>query len=326
MSKKGIRKLATPFFPVLDILLSPFTLLSSMLLFVIRKIRVSNMPVSKKIFKTVGVFPITDHYYEPLFDDRKLKLPLDKDRSLPGINWNNEIQLALLEKFDYQEELSNIPWDKVNELSFYFNNPSLGPGDAEYLYCMIRHFKPSRIIEIGSGYSTLMAKKAIENNKTESSLYKCEQICIEPYEMPWLEKTGVQVIRKLVEDVDVAFFSSLQKNDILFIDSSHIIRPQGDVLHEFLEILPSLNSGVIIHVHDIFSPGDYNENLLKREVVFWNEQYLLEAFLSCNDHFSIIGGLHYLKKHHAEKMMDKLPVLKNHPDHQPGSFWMKKIN
>jgi hypothetical protein len=98
------------------------------------------------------------------------------------------------------------------------------------------------------------------------------------------------------------------------------------VLHEFLEILPSLNSGVIIHVHDIFSPGDYNENLLKREVVFWNEQYLLEAFLSCNDHFSIIGGLHYLKKHHAEKMMDKLPVLKNHPDHQPGSFWMKKIN
>jgi hypothetical protein len=216
MSKKGIRKLATPFFPVLDILLSPFTLLSSMLLFVIRKIRVSNMPVSKKIFKTVGVFPITDHYYEPLFDDRKLKLPLDKDRSLPGINWNNEIQLALLEKFDYQEELSNIPWDKVNELSFYFNNPSLGPGDAEYLYCMIRHFKPSRIIEIGSGYSTLMAKKAIENNKTESSLYKCEQICIEPYEMPWLEKTGVQVIRKLVEDVDVAFFSSLQKNDILF--------------------------------------------------------------------------------------------------------------
>ena len=89
-----------------------------------------------------------------------------------------------------------------------------------------------------------MAKEAIENNKRENSSYNCEQICIEPYEMQWLEKTGVQVIRKLVENVDVSFFSVLQNNDILFIDSSHMIRPQGDVLYEFLEILPSLNPGL----------------------------------------------------------------------------------
>lgn len=324
MSKKGIRKIVTPFFPVLDILLSPFTFLSSMLLFVIRKIRVNNMPISKKIFKAVGIFPIIDHYYEPLFDDRKLKLPLDKDRSLPGIKWNDEEQLSLLEKFNYQDELNKIPLDKADELSFSFNNPSFGPGDAEYLYCMIRHFKPSRIIEIGSGYSTLMAKEAIENNKIENSLYKCEQICIEPYEMPWLEKTGVQVIRKLVENVDVSFFSSLQKNDILFIDSSHMIRPQGDVLFEFLEILPLLNPGVIIHVHDIFSPRDYTKKHIVDDVLFWNEQYLLEAFLSCNKDFVIIGALNYLKNHFPGKLNAKLPVLRNHPGHVPGSFWIQK--
>jgi hypothetical protein len=324
MSKKGMRKIVAPFFPVLDVLLSPFTILSSLLLFAIRKIRVSNMPISKKIFKAVGVFPITNHYYEPLFDDRKLKLSLEKDRSLPGIKWNKEAQLSLLEKFNYQDELSKIPWDNVYELSFFFNNPSLGPGDAEYLYCMIRHFKPCKIIEIGSGYSTLMAKEAIENNKRENSSYNCEQICIEPYEMPWLEKTGVQVIRKLVENVDISFFLALKKNDILFIDSSHMIRPQGDVLYEFLEILPSLNSGVVIHVHDIFSPKDYTKKHIVDDVLFWNEQYLLEAFLSCNNEFFIIGALNYLKTHFPDKLNAQLPVLRNHPHHLPGSIWIKK--
>ena len=319
-----MRRLLTPFFPVLDVLLSPFTFFSSLLLFGIRKIRVNNMPLSKKIFKTVGVFPIVNHYYEPLFDDRKLKLSLDRDRNLPGINWNNEGQLSLLSQFNYQEELNSIPSDKSKDLSFFFNNPSLGPGDAEYLYCIIRHFKPARIIEVGSGYSTLMAKQAIEKNKQGNLSYTCEQICIEPYEMPWLEKTGVQVIRKLVEDVDISFFSSLQQNDILFIDSSHIIRPQGDVLFEFLEILPTLHPGVIIHIHDIFSPKDYTKKHLIEDILFWNEQYLLEAFLTCNNDFVIIGALNYLKTHFPDKLTSKLPILKNHPAHVPGSFWIKR--
>lgn len=285
------------------------------------------MPVSKKIFKMVGVFPVSNHYYEPLFDDRKLKLPLDRDRNLPGIKWNDQVQLSLLGQFNYQDELIQIPEKKQSgEESFFFDNPSFGPGDAEYLYCIIRHFKPRRIIEIGSGYSSLMAQIAIKKNIHQNPAYNCEQVCIEPYEMPWLERAGVQIIRKLVEDVEMSTFHALQENDILFIDSSHVIRPQGDVLYEFLEILPALAPGVIVHIHDIFSPGDYNDNLVRGEVVFWNEQYLLEAFLSCNDNFNIIGGLHYLKRHYPEKIMAKLPVLKKHRGHQPGSFWMKKIN
>jgi hypothetical protein len=284
------------------------------------------MPVSKKIFKTVGVFFITNHYYEPLFDDRKLKLPLTRNRTLSGIDWNNEGQLSLLAKFDYQDELSKISLEKSDDLSFDFKNPSMGPGDAEYLYCIIRYFKPARVIEIGSRYSTLMAKQAIEKNKEKNPGYICQQICIEPYEMSWLEKTGVQVIRKLVEDMDISFFTSLCKNYILFIDSSHVIRPQGDVVFEFLEILPSLQTGVLIHVHDIFTPKDYTKKHIVDDVLFWNEQYLLEAFLSCNDKFTIIGALNYLKTFFPDKLIDKLSVLKNHPDHVPGSFWIKRIS
>jgi predicted O-methyltransferase YrrM len=325
MSKKALRNVLTPFFPLIDILLSPLTLLASLLLFGIRKIRISKMPVSKRIFKTVGVFPISDHYYEPLFNDKHLKLPLDRDRSLPGINWNDQEQLLLLDQFNYQDELMAIPYKKpVDDLLFYYDNPSLGPADAEYLYCMIRHFRPSAIIEIGSGYSTLMAKQALKKNKAEDMTYECNHICIEPYEMPWLEKTGVKVIRKLVEEMDVSVFKSLGKNDILFIDSSHMARPQGDVLFNFLEILPSLNGGVIIHVHDIFSPHDYTRKHLVEDVLFWNEQYILEAFLSCNKQFKIIGALNYLKNHYSAKLMSKLPLLKSHPAHEPGSFWMRK--
>jgi predicted O-methyltransferase YrrM len=323
--KKKIRKITTPLFPVFDVLLAPFTLASSLLLFGIRKIRIGHMPISKWIFKKVGVFPIVDHYYEPLFNDKHLKHSLEKDRSLLGIAWNKTGQLDLLQEFAYEEELRSFPMQKTSDFStFYFENPSFGPADAEYLYSIIRHSKPKRIIEIGSGYSTLMARHAILENKKEDKSYNCEHICIEPYEMKWLEKIGVTVIRKLVEQVELSVFKTLEKNDILFIDSSHVLRPQGDVLYEMLEILPSVNKGVIIHVHDIFSPRDYTKKHIVDDIIFWNEQYVLEAFLTCNDKFEIIGALNYLKNHHPDELSGKFPVFKNNPHHEPGSFWIRR--
>lgn len=136
-----------------------------------------------------------------------------------------------------------------------------------------------------------MAQKAIFKNKKINSNYECEHICIEPYEMPWLEKLDVKVIRDKVENLDVSFFKSLNKNDILFIDSSHIIKPQGDVLFEYFEILPVLNKGVIVHIHDIFSPRNYLKEWVLETHMFWNEQYLLEAFLNSNKNWRIVGTI-----------------------------------
>ena len=170
-----------------------------------------------------------------------------------------------------------------------------------------------------------MALEAIKKNKETDDSYDCEINCIEPYKAPWLEKAGIKVIRKLVEDMDINFFKSLGENDILFIDSSHMIRPQGDVLFEFLQILPVLSSGVIIHVHDIFSPRDYTPRYLIKDMMFWNEQYLLEAFLSCNHQFEIIAAVNYLQNHYPDKMMVQFPVIKANPNPNPGSFWIKKL-
>jgi transposase len=101
---------------------------------------------------------------------------------------------------------------------------------------MIRHFKPRRIVEIGAGNSTLLARKAIAKNAEGAPSYTCDHVCIEPYEAPWLEKTGARIVRTRVEECPFELFENLGQNDILFIDSSHVIRPQGDVVHEYLHI------------------------------------------------------------------------------------------
>jgi len=187
---------------------------------------------------------------------------------------------------------------------------------------MIRLFKPKKIIEIGSGNSTLMAENAINKNRLEVDQYHCEHICIETYEIPWLSEIGVNVIRKKVEKTDISLFKELSEKDVLFIDSSHIIRPQGDVLFEYLEILPLLNKGVIVHVHDIFTPKDYLNEWFGQN--FWNEQYLLEAFLSFNNNFRIIGATNYLSHKYYDLFASKCPIFAKQKGREPGSFWIRR--
>jgi hypothetical protein len=318
---------STAFRKGVDILFSPLTLVSAIWQKFISTSTASQMPVSEKILMSVGVLPIRDHYYQPLINPVKyLKKPLDQPRELPGIRWNIEEQLGLLKRFGYQEELLAIPFSQKEaaDLHFYYDNPSLCHADAEFLYSIIRHYKPRRVIEIGCGYSTLMAVEAERKNVVENSGEPCTHLCIEPYEMPWLEKLGVEVMRSKVEDLPVSIFSRLEAGDILFIDSSHIIRPQGDVLFEFLEILPTLKPGVLIHVHDVFSPRDYLKEWVMNRHCHWNEQYLLEAFLSFNDQFRVIGAVNLLKKEHGKALEEKCPMTARRPDEEPGSFWMAR--
>jgi predicted O-methyltransferase YrrM len=317
-----MKKVILLLLPILDFLLSPFILASALLFKLISRLGMRKLFFSKNIFNAIGIYPVRDHYYEPLINAKHLIKPLSQERVLPGINWNLDAQLTLLNSFTFQEELKVIPQNFVSDLQFYYKNGSFETGDADFLYSLIRFKKPKRIIEIGSGHSTKIARLAIEKNNKDDNEYSCHNICIEPYEMRWLEKTGVDVIRKRVEHLDISFFNQLEANDILFIDSSHMIRPQGDVLFEYLELLPTLNKGVIVHIHDIFSPRDYLEDWIIKENRFWNEQYLLEAFLTCNKEWEIIAGVNYLKHNHFNLLKEKLPLLTI--DREPGSFYMVK--
>lgn len=318
-----MKKLISRLLPLADFLVVPFIYPSAWLLKMARKAGVHKLPQCKNALMKIGVFPIIDHYFEAQFDNRTPKKPLSQDRILPGIDWNTIEQLKILSEFSFSQELAEIPQENSETLDFYMNNCGFKSGDAEYWYQLIRLIKPHRIFEVGSGNSTLMAIKAIRKSHEQDPNYKCKHVCIEPYENPWLEKTGATIVRKKVEDCEVSFFSELGENDILFIDSSHIIRPSGDVLFVYLELLPTLNKGVIVHIHDIFSPKNYLKQWLEDEVIFWNEQYLLEAFLSQNSIWKILGALNYLHHNHYNELKSIAPFLT--PDREPGSFYIQKI-
>jgi predicted O-methyltransferase YrrM len=220
--------------------------------------------------------------------------------------------------------LADLAAPRTGQLEFRLNNGSFESGDAEFLYQLIRARKPKRIFEVGSGNSTLVVHRAVNMNRKEMADYTCKHVCIEPFENPWLEQLEVTVLRHKIEAVDRALFQELEAGDLLFIDSSHVIRPQGDVLIEYLEILPTLKPGVIVHVHDVFSPRDYPAEWVLQNMWLWNEQYLLEAFLTATRSWKIIGAVNMLCHRHFDALRRVCPFLT--PDREPGSFYMQKID
>ncbi len=308
-----------------DVPFAFFVFPAAVVLFLYRRFGSSRLPICTALLKKIGVFPIIDHYYEPFFNTKLLGNRLSQDRNLPGINFNVVGQLDFLIGLKYTKELVDLNLNQQIEdiNSFAFNNGRFESGDVEYLYQFIRKTKPSKIVEIGSGHSTKIAHIALTKNKTEENI-SSKHICIEPYEMPWLEMIkGINVLRNKVEDCDIQWESELKSGDLLFVDSSHMIRPQGDVLKEYLEIFPRLASGVYIHIHDIFTPRDYLESWIVDDVRFWNEQYLLEALLSNTNRYEIVGALNFLKNNHFDKLKEICPYLNS--DREPGSFYIRVL-
>jgi Methyltransferase domain len=275
------------------------------------------------LLKRIGVFPIRDHYYEPLFDDRRLPTSLQKERALPGIDLNETGQIEFIKNLCYSDELTALDLARRRESidSFHINNGSFGGGDAEFLYQVLRHLKPAKVLEIGSGNSTKIARLALKRNKLDTGK-DCNHICVEPYEQSWLESLdSVNVIRDRIENCAFDWTEVLDAGDVLFVDSSHIIRPQGDVLTEYLQIFPRLKSGVYVHIHDIFTPRDYPKSWIVDEVLFWNEQYLLEALLTNTNRYEVIGALNFLKHKHFDLLAPVCPYLT--PEREPGSFYFR---
>jgi hypothetical protein len=308
---------------VADLLLLPLVLPAGLVLKGVRRIGLGRLRGCAWLLMRIGVLPIRRHYYEPFTDPADLRLPLDQERALPGIDWNLPGQLSLLEEMRFEHELAHLANANAGPPAFRLNNGSFESGDAEFLFQLIRARKPRRLFEVGSGNSTLIAREALARNGQEDPEYSCKHLCIEPYEAPWLESTGVIVLRQRVEVVDPALFLELEENDLLFIDSSHVIRPQGDVLSEYLQILPTLRPGVIVHIHDIFSPRDYPSEWVKERMLFWNEQYLLEAFLTGNTSWRVIAALNLLRHRHYEPLRRVCPYLT--PSSEPGSFYMQRV-
>ena len=176
-------------------------------------------------------------------------------------------------------------------------------------YSFVRQRKPERVVEIGSGNSTLVLASAMQRNADAG--FPGEFVAIEPTPPVYLQH-GVPGLTRLisarVQDAPFDLFLRLKANDILFIDSSHVVSMDSDVLYECLAILPRLAPGVLVHFHDIFAPLDYPEKFVKTNLCFWTEQYLLEAFLSFNKAFKVVWASSAMQKSHPD-VLRRLPRM-----------------
>ena len=266
------------------------------------------------------------HFYQPIPDTQGLPETLwSQPSKLVGIDMNDSMQLDLLRKHfpKFRREYENFPAEPPPGQRRPFRGV-----DALVAYCMVRHFRPRLIIEVGSGFSSLALGEAAAKNGGSAL------ICIEPFPQEFLRE-GVSALRSLVEKkvqaIDLEFFAQLEPGDILFIDSSHTVKIGGDVNYLFLEVLPRLKPGVIVHVHDIFLPFEYRRDWVVDEFRFWNEQYLLQAFLTLNSEFEVLMANRYLAYKYLEDIKGAFPSLKNLKADLPssvrwggGSFWMRR--
>jgi len=269
------------------------------------------------------------HYYEPIPDTRSLGDALwNRNLELPGIDMNEAFQLEFLSQL---AAVCHLPWQDLalsgssKPGEFFLGNGYFDSVDAEILYGIVRNFKPRRVFEIGSGFSALLIENAIRDNRDENSFYACEHLAIDPLPAGFLSPgaNGLKVLPKKVQDVSLSTFQKLQRNDVLFIDSSHVLAVGSDVRFEYLEILPRLNPGVLIHCHDIFFPAEYPKDWIFCHHRFWNEQYLLQAFLAFNSEFEVLWAGHYMHLTHPDLLAQSIPSYK-HGEMQPKSFWFRR--
>jgi predicted O-methyltransferase YrrM len=243
-------------------------------------------------------------------------------RQIFGIDLREEEQLELLKSLKpYYDE---IPFrsEKSETLRYFFENPAYSYSDAIFLYCMIRHANPKRIIEVGSGYSscvTLDTNEIYFDNNIEITF-------IEPFPdlllslMKEADKQHTKLLRSNFQEVDVEIFAKLEANDILFIDSTHVSKVGSDVNHIFFEVLPRLKPGIFVHFHDIFYPFEYPQHWIYENRA-WNELYLLRAFLQYNATFRIILFNTFLEHFFRNYFETNMPLCLRNPG---GSIWIQK--
>ena len=287
--------------------------------------------LARKIFnpllRNIGYTLITDHFYQPIPNRQEIMTYAGKERPLSSIEWHldkqTELVKYLLEKYALEFNNKEI----FSALGYSEDTSALISGDAEVLYAMVREKKPSRIIEIGSGGSTKIIAAALKMNFIENS-QKSQLISIEPYPQDFLKdfanvsKDFVEfsLLTQKVESVDLSVFESLQTNDILFVDSSHVFKSGSDVEFEFLQVYPRLQTGVLVHIHDIFFPYDYPIEWNLKESRYWNEQYFLETFLQFNKKFEVLASLSMVSSYNNSVFFDNINAYNK--ERLPGSFWM----
>lgn len=288
--------------------------------------------LAQRLEERLGYHIMPPHYYSPIPEEEDFPPGFWEQRTeLPGLTIDTEACLSFVEG-DLAPFLAEFrdrfPIEETQGAPFWLINSVYMAVDAHVYYGLIRHLRPKQILEIGSGMSTRLAAAAVETNGAEGA--PCQLTAVEPYPPEHLAKAAASgeftLLQKKVQEVPLERFQELGAGDILFIDSSHVLREGNDVQYEFLEILPRLRDGVHVHVHDISLPRRYPRCYFDQKL-YWNEQYLLQAFLAFNERFQVVwpGNLALLE--YPERMLALFPEIQTMRAKWPASeataFWMR---
>jgi predicted O-methyltransferase YrrM len=288
------------------------------------RLKIAELKAKLKVFE-LGWPP--GHFYSPIpslaevraREERIFRVP----PQIPAVNLNEERQIRWIKEIEPFYMDQPFAATAGGRTRFHFENPNYSYGEALIYYAMLRRLRPKRVIEIGSGYSTLVLLDTVELFPGIEST--C--LCIDPY--PELlqsllrpgDETRITIQKSDLQEVDPGVFAGLLPGDILFVDSTHVSKVGSDINQIIFEILPSLPSGIYVHFHDIYYPFEYPKEWIYQGRA-WNEAYVLRAFLQFNLTFRIQIFNSYLAQFHSGLLKAFMPLFMKAPG---SSLWLKKV-
>lgn len=314
----------------------------NLLLFMMRTLKIFFKNSSRSVFEMgqkFGLNILPKHFYSNIPDIQYLKETsfwLTRS-SMAGVEMNIlDEQINFLKECCSVETSNQLISKNIHKRAIAENGEDggYGPIEAEFLHCFIKKIKPARVIQVGCGVSTSVMLTAADEIS-----HPLQITCIEPYPSKFLKdkkRIGkITLISKKAQEVQQNVFTKLEEGDLLFIDSTHTVKPGSEVNYLILEILPRLKKNVYIHFHDIYFPYDYGRNILTKDIFFWLESTLLQAFLTGNRKFKIIlcqSILHYEKSDEMKQILPSYIPQDNHfglakgetkGKHFPASLYLK---
>jgi hypothetical protein len=276
-----------------------------------------------------GVQLVRKRFTSPIPVVDELPPDLWEQRSeLAGLRFDVEVQLRFIEEHlaRYASEF-DPPVERPREPDRYFlRNDFYTPPDAQILYAQLRAFRPRQVIELGSGFSSMVIAEAASRNAAAGT--PLSHVVVDPYPSAALSHEFMRsrdVVVEKVERLDLSMFESLDDRDVLVVDTSHAVRLGGDVIFVVLDVLPRLKAGVVVHFHDVFLPWHYPRAWYEREEWYWAEQYLLQAFLAFNDQFEVLLGAQLVARERRERLEELLPLATHATSiGQFQSLWLRR--
>jgi predicted O-methyltransferase YrrM len=268
------------------------------------------------------------HYYSPIVDPSTIaeyveNQFLQEPDDMKGLHFDEDAMVEFWKENAEFIKNTRFSEDDDGKNRYYYNNDQFPYGDAMMLRAMIAHSQPKYVIEVGSGFSSACMLDAVD----DVGLSDFTMTCIDPdasrlrRRLREEDHSRVKIIEGLVQSVPVSTFSKLNENDILFIDSTHVLKTASDVHYELFSILPSLNKGVLVHFHDIQYPFEYPRQWLFEDNRSWNEIYALRAFLTFNSAFQVVFWNGLFADRQRDLVHETDPLFLTNPG---GSIWLQR--